>query len=182
MKKTIFTILLAGLAVLAFSQEYDTSLKKDIFSVDIGFFGAWVNYERHLDGLFTLNTELGLDGGFGVDFMHGEYVAFAPTIRVEPRYYYSFNRRVRLGKKTSYNASSYIAFTSLYLSNLFTISNVSGLEAATGLYLIPKWGIKRTIGQRLNFEFALGIGAGPFFGKDKIEATAGIDLRFGYNF
>ena len=44
---------------------------------------------------------------------------------------------------------------------------------------MPKWGIQRTIGRRVNFQFA--IGGGLFFSNDKPVAFTGIDLRFGYN-
>ncbi len=67
----------------------------------------------------------------------------------------------------------------MYIPNLFSISNVSGLEVERGLSLIPKFGIKRTVSQRMNFEFA--IGAWPWFNENGIEGTVGLDIRFGYH-
>lgn len=181
MKKTIVTILLAGLATFTFSQDNKMSMNKEIASIDIGFLGIWINYERHLDGLFTFKSAAGLEGGFGQGFISEgkSYFAFTPTIRTEPRYYYNFNRRVKLEKKTSYNSANYFALTAIYFPNLFTISNVSGIEFKSGISLVPKWGMQRTIGQRFNFQFA--VGGGAFLSKDKPQVFLGLDLRFGYN-
>jgi len=187
MKKTIFTIFFAGLSALSFSQGENTSLKKDIVAVDIGLPlpGIWINYERHLAGLFTLKSEFGLGFGFGllsfvpVDYPNN-YYAFTPIVKVEPRYYYNFDRRDSLGKKTSYNASNYLALAATYISNLFTISNVPGLGVERTVSLIPQWGIKRTVGKRMKFEFAFGYGVAHSFDSDRTEGSLGLDLRFGY--
>lgn len=181
MIKIIFSILFTVLWTSAFPQSKETSLKK-IVSVDIGFLGTWLNYERHLKGLFTLKSQLGLEGGFGSSNIIGvdTYVAFIPTIRAEPRYYYNFNQRVKKEKKTLFNAADYFAVTVAYYPDLFIIANVSDLTFESGVYLIPKWGMQRTIGKRINFQFA--VGAGVFFGKSKISPAPGLDLRFGYNF
>lgn len=157
------------------------SLKPDIVGIDIGFVGGWINYERHMDGLFTLKSEIGLPLVYvQTSFDGNSYYAFTPSIKMEPRYYYNFNRRVALGKPTKYNASNYLALSVTYIPGLFTISNHPRLEATKRLNLIGKWGIKRIVGQRFNFEFAIGMGAGRLFSSDKVELLAGIDLRFGY--
>ncbi|MFN2440868.1 MAG: hypothetical protein ABR503_16810, partial [Chitinophagaceae bacterium] len=67
------------------------------------------------------------------------------------------------------------------ISNLFTISNVSGLGVERIVSLIPQWGIKRTVGKRMKFEFALGYGVAHSFDESKTEGSLGLDLRFGYN-
>lgn len=180
MKKNLIAILFLLFTKSAFSQDEETSLKKDIISAGIGLFTVVINYERHLGGLFTLKSELGLGFGFGQDpFSNGTYYVFTPMVIVEPRYYYNFDRRVERGKKTSYNASNYFALTAGYFFKPFVISNGLYGEYQGGASLIPKWGIKRTIGRRLNFEFALGVGLS--FSKAETTAGYGLDLRFGYN-
>jgi hypothetical protein len=178
MKKSLFTLLIILTGLSCFSQSEVTVLKKDIVSIDIGVVGAWLNYEKHIKKLFTLKSQLGLEGGLLIGDAV-DYFILTPTLRLEPRYYYNFNRRVNDGKKTSYNAANYFALTLMIIPNLFSISNVSGLEYQRGFSLIPKFGIKRTVGQRMNFEFA--IGAGPWFNENGIEGTVGLDIRFGYN-
>jgi hypothetical protein len=165
------------ISIHSFSQIENISLRKHIVSVEAGYLGAWVNYERHLGGLFTVKSHLGVEGGWGSNFI--DYVLLTPSIKFEPRYYYNFNRRVRLEKKTSYNAANYFALSTRYVPSLFTISNVSGLKAEKQLAVISKFGIKRTVGKRMNFEFAFG--PGIFFYQTSTEGGADIDLRFGYN-
>ena len=178
--KLILLCLLAGtISTISFAQNDQPSIKKNIVSVDIGLFGTWINYEKQLKEVFTVKSSLGLEGGF-VFGSSINYFTLTPTLRLEPRFYYNFKRRVKMKKKTSFNASNYFAVTLLYIPNLFTISNVSGLEYESGVHVIPKFGIKRTIGQKVNFEFA--IGAGPYISKGRVEAALGLDLRFGYNF
>jgi hypothetical protein len=165
----------------SFCQQPETSLEKNIISADIGFIGIWINYERHLNGLFTLKSSLGLEGSFGQGFIsEGKtWVAFIPTARLEPRYYYNFNRRVNLEKKTLFNGANYFAFTAAYYSGII-ISNVSDITSEKGISLIPKWGIQRTIGQKISFQFAFG--PGIYITKVNTGTTFGLDLRFGYNF
>lgn len=183
MKKNLIPILFLLFTVPAFSQDEETSLKKDIISADIGLLNVGINYERYLGGFFTLRSRLGLGFGFdfGQDFINGgtyhDYF-FTPFVIAEPRYYYNFNRRVEKGKKTSYNASNYVALTATYFFKPFVISNAPYGEYQDEFSLIPKWGIKRTIGQRFNFEFALG--AGLSFSKAETTVGYGLDLRFGY--
>lgn len=180
MKKILIAILFLLFTAPAFSQDEETSLKKDIISAGIGLFTVRVNYERHLGGLFTLKSELGL--GFGFEkgaYIDGTNYFFTPIVIAEPRYYYNFHRRVERGKKTSYNASNYFALTAGYFFKPFVISKVPYGEYQSGASLIPKWRIKRTIGRRWNFEFALGVGVS--FNKVETTVGYGLDLRFGYN-
>ncbi len=179
MKKTFFTIYLFAFSLLAFSQEDESVLKKDIISADIGLLSVWLNYERHLSGDFTLKSSLGV--GFGLEKgsnIDGTIYSFTPIVRAEPRYYYNFNRRIEKGKKTVYNAANYFALTAQYLFKPFITTNSPYRTYQGEASLVPKWGIKRTIGQRFNFEFAFGVGLS--FSKAETNGHVAIDLRFGY--
>ena len=181
MKKAIFACLLAFTWIMSYSQENNQSLKTDIVAIDIGFVGGWLSYERHMTDLFTLKSEVGLPLIYVQTSLDDKsYYVSSPSVKIEPRYYYNFNRRVASKKSTNYNAANYFALSAIYIPGLFTISNHTGLEAARSLRLIGKWGIKRIIGQRFNFEFAIGMGAGELLTNDKVELVAGLDLRFGY--
>src|SRR5438046_9916757 len=98
--KVFFTILLVFVSSMTFSQGTETALEKDIVSAEIGLFTASLNYERHLGGLFTVKTELGVGVYFGNDIFSGQsYSEFTPIFIAEPRYYYNFNHRVQRGRK-----------------------------------------------------------------------------------
>ncbi len=49
------------------------------------------------------------------------------------------------------------------------------------LRMIPKWGLRRTIGNHFIFEFAAGIGA-AVSKFEKMHVTLDEDLKFGYTF
>ncbi|MEO6219833.1 MAG: hypothetical protein ABIO81_05355 [Ginsengibacter sp.] len=177
--KLLLLIVLGTFSQISFAQTKQPTIRKNSISADIGFVGSWLNYEKQIKQLLTIKTSIGAEGGFSFG-PSTNYFALTPTLRLEPRYYYNFNRRVKLEKKTLYNAANYFAVTFLVIPNLFTISNAAGVEFESGLHVIPKVGIKRTIGQRMNFEF--GIGYGPFFGENGIDGAVGADIHIGYNF
>ena len=165
-----------------YAQQTKTTLEEEIFSVDLDilFLGAWFGYEKHLGNLFTLNSEMGLQGGFrasGDEFVY----ALAPAFRLEPRYYYHFNKRVKKQRKTIYNSSNFLSLDVSYITDWFLIRNDDRAELITGLYIIPKWGMKRTFGKRINFEFATGLGY-VFAENAESGLILEINLRFGFNF
>ena len=180
MMKAIFTTFFVVMSSMTFAQDKDASLKRYIVSADIGLFTASLNYERHLGGLFTVKTGFGVGVYFGQDLFSGNnYWEFTPIVIAEPRYYYNFNRRVQRGRKTSYNASNYVALTGSYFSNALVVSDINYHIRQSAFSLIPKWGIKRTVGKRMNFEFA--IGSGLTYTLHEFGTGIGLDLRFGYN-
>jgi hypothetical protein len=178
--KAVLTIFLVAMSSMTFAQDKDASLKKDIMSAEIGLFTASLNYERHLGGLFTLKTGVGVGVYFGQDFFSGNtYWEFTPIVIAEPRYYYNFNRRVQRGRKTSYNASNYLALSVSYFSNPVVVSGMNYHIRQSAFSLIPEWGLKRTLGKRMNFEFAIGYGL--TYTLHEFGTGVGLDLRFGYN-
>jgi len=178
MKKSVILALTLILTQLAFAQEQKESLEKGLASIDIGFLGSWLTYETQVSNQLTLNTQLGLEGGFfggGGDFNY----AFTPTISVEPRFYYNFNKRVVKKKKTINNSANYLTITGTYIPGLFTVTN-DDVEADAAFNLIPKWGLRRTIGKNFKFDFAVGYGVA--FREYETTGQFGLDLRIGYIF
>lgn len=156
MKKLLVLAITVTLSQFVSAQEQKGSLQKGLASVDIGFLGSWLTYERQVSSQLTLHTQLGLEGGLfggGGDFNY----AFTPTISVEPRFYYNFNERVAKQKKTINNSANYFTLTGTYIPGLFTVTN-DDIEADAALNLIPKWGLRRTIGKNFKFDFAVGYG------------------------
>jgi len=171
----LFSILVSQICI---AQDDQKSLEEGLASINIGAIGAWIDYEKPISNQLTISTQLGMEGGFfggGGDF---NYV-LTPTISVEPRFYYNFNKRARKGKKTINNSANYIKLDAAYAPGLFTFSN-ENVEVNTQLNLIPMWGLRRAIGKRLNFEFAVGYGI-AFIDQGTI-GQFGLDLRVGYFF
>jgi len=121
-------------------------------TLDIGLLRTWLNYERQLTGFLTLNSEIGIDGELGKN-----YYLFVPTLRIEPRYYYSFNKRVTKNKRTINNSANFISVMVLHYSDLFELSNRDNSSLTPSTSVLAKWGLRRSISEQFDFEFATGV-------------------------
>ncbi len=178
MRKTILLVLLF-IGSLTYYQENHKA--KDLFSIKAGLIGGWVSFEKAISENFTINTEIGYEGGFlkGTD-NKVDYI-FTSIISAEPRYYYNFNKRIEKGKKTLNNSANYLSAELFYIPDLLTSSNRTNVTVNKSFGIIPKWGLRRSLSEKLNFEFALGIGYA--WGENNINGlTSTLDLRFGYSF
>ena len=75
-----------------------------------------------------------------------------------------------------------------YTPNAFVISSIESVSIAENFSLIPKWGIKRTVGNHFTYELGIGIGFRKYFLKqygftsNKTETALDLHLRVGYTF
>jgi len=173
MKKIFFVLFFA--TTLTYAQKNNNS-SEDIFGIKIGLIGGWLNYEKSLSEKITLNTEIGYEGGFlkGTDNKI-DYI-FTTTFSIEPRYYYNFEKRKEKGKKTNNNSANYFSTEIFYVSDLLSSSNRNNLKIIKSFSLIPKYGLRRVLSEKLNFEFAFGLGYS--WGENSINGIASsLDLR-----
>lgn len=131
--------------------------------------GIWYSLENRLSFQTTLNTEIGV-----------ESLDFAPTLRVEPRYYYSLKSRQRKGKNTSNFAAEYIAISVGFDAG--NLSNETFLSDHLHTLLFPKWGIRRALGQHFIAEAAAGYGLHFGKGVTNFSGEFFFDLKIGYVF
>ena len=187
MKKFLLTIIFCGLTFLVNSQ--DASVEKSSYGIQVGVLGTWIHNESRLSDQITLRSELGLDGGiWGGDFYDGTGFLLAPVITLEPRWYYNLSKRRTKSKRIDGNSGNFIALKTSYHPDWFIISNQDNVSIIADISIIPTWGIRRNIGNHLNYEAGIGIGYAYFFAKDagflenEGEATANLHLRIGYRF
>ena len=174
MKKTLLLLILLT-TTITYAQKNNNG-SENIFGIKIGLIGGWLNYEKSLSEKITLNTEFGYEGGFlkGTDSKI-DYV-FTSTFSIEPRYYYNFEKRKEKGKKTNNNSANYFSTEILYVSDLLSSTNRNNLTINTSFGLIPKYGLRRVLSKKLNFEFAFGLGYS--WGENNINGiTSALDLR-----
>lgn len=190
--KNITIIFILFCCTLATAQEDNGSgsVEKSIFNVQAGAVGLWVNNELKLSNSFTLRTEAGIDL-WTYDTTTGESgTFFAPSISIEPRWYYNINKRYTKGKYTANNSANFVTIAVEYYPDLFTLGNhPSYVKVPEQITIIPKWGMRRSIANS-NFTYELGGGIG-YIGylsdDDSIidyGSDIGIDLhvRIGYTF
>lgn len=180
--KNYITILLISVLFShsVWSQENETTVEESLASIHIGLLGTWLTYEKAIGDQFTINGQLGLEGGFLGGSGEFNYI-FTPTVTLEPRWYYNLNKRKSKGKNTVNNGGDYFAIELTHVPNLFTINSLDNeVVVQPHFYVLPKWGLRRAIGKRFSFEFAVGYGA--YLADDNVSGQFGLDLKFGYIF
>tara|TARA_R110002072_G_scaffold261323_4_gene420110 strand:+ start:5320 stop:5601 length:282 start_codon:yes stop_codon:yes gene_type:complete len=71
MKKTLITLILCGLTLIAKSQN--TSVEKSTFGLQTGVLGIWAYNEVKLSNTIALRTELGFDFGVWETTFYDDY-------------------------------------------------------------------------------------------------------------
>lgn len=185
----LVAILIFGLSFTGKAQE--VSVEKSIFGVEAGFPGAWVYYEGKLTSQIALRTEVGLDLGFyekievGTLASKSTKAALTPTITLGPKWYYNLNKRATKGKNTSGNAANFLSLRTTYAPDLFVIAADKNVKTPDQISLIPTWGMRRTIGEHINFGTAFGVGGVLEFGdngKNSLDLALNLQLKIGYRF
>lgn len=175
MKKLLLITLILTIYCSLSAQNANTQRSHSIKGPLVGLSYA---YEHPIAQQSTLNMELILNGGFGSGTFSGNYWYIAPSLRIEPRYYYNLSKRFSKGKKTINNSANYIAVSADYQPG-FSIGN--NAEASQYILIVPKYGLKRTMGEHFIFEVAAGVGTN-IIGSSNWEAVLAMDLKLGYAF
>jgi hypothetical protein len=169
-----------------FSQQ--ATVEKSIFGVQVGFLGAWVNHEARLAPKFALRSEIGLEAGYAGGSFQNDIFFFAPTLKLEPRYYYNLQKRSDKGKNIAKNSGNFLAINTVYTPDWFVISSESNLSVVETLSIIPKWGIRRVAGEHFTYEVGIGIGYQYSnykqlgFSQNESDVNGDLHLRIGYTF
>lgn len=163
-KNTILIILCSLFSYVIFAQE--AAVEKSIFGIQTGFLGIWVHHEAKLSNTLVLRSELGFDSGIW-DGSYYDKTGFlmTPVLSLEPRWYYNLAKREQKEKRIDGNSGNFLSLKTSYHPDWFVISNQDQVKVISDLSIIPKWGIRRNIGNHFNFETGLGIGYHYIFAK-----------------
>ena len=199
LKRCLF-LLLCFYFFLVHSQESGSNYhktEKSIFGIQTGLIGLWVHHEaRILDDVF-LRSEVGLDM---VDFFRSDVYPsrpevavggpfFAPTIALEPRWYYNKKRRLQQNRSITKNSANFIALETKYYPDFFLLTGApQGTRLAEQLAICPRWGLKRTFSEHFTYE--LGVGYKIYYllrdsdraRVNNAEGFLNAHVKFGYTF
>ena len=185
-------------AIFAFgfmnAQETTASVEKSLFSVQTGVIGVWASHEARLANQWALRTEIGLDLWYYETYENysletkdkGSFLA--PSLSVEPRWYYNLQKRANKGKLTANNSANFLTLSVKYFPDLFKLGGPDNLSIPNQMSFTPKWGIRRAIAQsNFNYEAGLGIGYLWYMSdnnnlKDASDVMVDLHLRIGYTF
>jgi hypothetical protein len=187
MKNSLLTLIFCGLTLVAKSQT--ASVEQSVFGIQTGLLGVWVHNEAKLSNQIALRSELGLDTGvYGSDSNNIDSFLLAPTITLEPRWYYNLNRRESKSKRIDGNSGNFIAIKTTFHPDWFTISSEDNINLISDISIIPTWGIRRNIGNHFNYEAGFGVGYVHYFKEDNVVllyesgVAVNLHLRIGYRF
>ncbi|WP_394906469.1 hypothetical protein [uncultured Mesonia sp.] len=190
----VLSLLYTQNALYAQTNNNEGQVEDGFFSVQTGFLGVWGQYEFGLSNTLALRTEVGLDmaafGGSIYQENNRVNYALAPVISAEPRWYYNLKKRAVKKRKTSKNSGNFLAIQTAYNPDWFVVSNVDNLEVIDQIRIVPKWGIRRSIGKHFNYELGLGVGyVRAFIDEDKYlykvdkdDVFLDLHIRIGYSF
>ncbi len=187
MKKTLLTLILCGLTLIAKSQN--TSVEKSTYGLQTGILGIWAYNEAKLSNNIALRTEVGFDFGIWESTFYDDApFLLTPVIVIEPRFYYNLKKRSNESKRIDGNSGSFIALKMGYHPDWFVLFNTNDVPVISDFSIIPTWGIRRNIGKHFNFETGIGVGYSYAFAKragylkNKSEMELNMHLRIGYIF
>ncbi|PIY09340.1 MAG: hypothetical protein COZ17_13400 [Flavobacteriaceae bacterium CG_4_10_14_3_um_filter_33_47] len=184
--KQILFLSIFMLLTTAYSQKIDQnpSVEAKVIGVQTGLFGLWGYYETKLSPKISLRTELGLDVGLRQGLFTNNELVFAliPNLALEPRWYYSLERRVRKNRDVSNNTGFFLGLKARYYPDWFVISNEKNISVIESLDFIPKIGYRKVWNNHLSFESGFGIGKSLSIASSFWDTTAELTFRIGYNF
>lgn len=171
----------------------EVSVTKNLYGIQLGLVSASFQYETKLQRKIALHTEIGLDlitatKSYDYSSIKDEKATLiSPYINVEPRWYYSLDRRERLKRNTANNSANYISLKTDYHFNRSPLSNNGNFDVPSTIQIIPKYGIRRSFAKNFNYEFSFGIGYqynvdGEKYNFRNDDAVIDLQARIGYNF
>ena len=185
MKKTLLTLILCGLTLIAKSQN--TSVEKSTYGLQTGILGIWAYNEAKLSNNIALRTEVGFDFGIWESTFYDDApFLLTPVIVIEPRFYYNLKKRSNESKRIDGNSGDFIALKMGYHPDWFVLFNTDNVPVVCDFSIIPTWGIRRNIGKHFNYEAGIGVGYSYTFAeragyaKDESGIELNMHLRIGY--
>lgn len=187
MNKYIITLFTTILAINMSAQ--DASVEKSVFGVQLGLVGLWVHNEVKLSNSIVLRSELGIElGYYDNTITNTNGILIAPSLVLEPRWYYNLNKRQAKSKRIDGNSGNFIALKTTYHPDLLVYGSNDNVNLISDLSIVPTWGIRRNIGKHFNYEAAFGIGYLHTFDKQDVyivndsDVAVNLHARIGYRF
>lgn len=195
MRKILFTAILMISIVNVRSQETEKpSVDKSMFGANFGLLSIGFQHEARLARKLALHSEVGFNmlvytiDYIGSDDSETGYLT-APFVQLEPRFYYSLDRRARKNRNTTHNSANFISLKTIYYANDLEISNsIASYKVARAIDIVPSYGLRRTFAKNFNYEFSFGVGyrqnilGSTGCNCDRSEVTVDAQARIGYTF
>ncbi len=171
LEKTTFIFVLFLLFSLCSQGQIKT---KSNHSIYLNLIGLSYGYEQSIGGKFSILGHAGLMTPYwGWASSSGIFYSVNPYIGIEPRFYYSLNKRYNKGENTSFNSANYL---SIDLAYMFKPILKKDVVSSGGFLISPTWGLRRVFRDFWLLEFNLGVNC---FISHYVGWSPKIDLKFG---
>jgi hypothetical protein len=146
-------------------------------------------YEHALNSKWTIagNVDLANPIAISTDFGKGSqfYWGLAPSLSLETRYYYNYQKRKLKGKNVKHNSANYISGTGiLFMGSLDLIRTAYiGTMTTYDCAFQTKWGFRRALGEHFIFDLSLGVAlnvADSYYFKPSVFLFPAAWIGFGY--
>jgi hypothetical protein len=157
-------IILGFVLTSLFLNAQEVSVEKNLYGVYFGLLTSGFQYETRLDRKITLMSEVGLTIAMSTKEYNNPEIKdqtttiFAPYLALEPRWYYGLDRRHRLGRNIKNNSSNYVSLLTSYISSKTPVIKNGDFDINPAIFLVPKYGIRRSFAKNFNYEFSGGYG------------------------
>jgi hypothetical protein len=185
MKKLIATMTACVFFAANVAAQEEACVEKNIFGIQAGVIGIWVNNELKLSNSIALRSEMGFEmtnWTIGRSFYGNDNEAIIPLVlSVEPRYYFDIKKRYSNGLRIDNNSATFLSIKINYHADWFMLSG----KQPSVVQIIPTIGGRYNIGKCLNIEVGGGMGYQYTFTSIKEEKDVwafNIVLRIGYIF
>ncbi|RNC86322.1 MAG: hypothetical protein ED556_08490 [Winogradskyella sp.] len=186
MKKYLLAICL--IVFLSKTKAQEASVETSVYGLQIGILGFWAHNEARLSNAIALRSELGVELGYNDSVLASQSGFYGGiSIIVEPRWYYNLNRRISKNKRIDGNTGNFISLRVNYHPDVLLFSEIDNLDLISDISIIPSYGLRRSLGQHFNYEFAFGIGYIEYLEEynsifEESDVGVNLHLRIGYRF
>ncbi|ASB48700.1 hypothetical protein [Alkalitalea saponilacus] len=152
-----FFLLFISITSLIKSQN--SEVESSLWGFQAGILPLAIYNETKLSNQIALRSELMFAFAFDpyINAPNGSFGwALIPKISVEPRYYYNLRKRQAKLRRIDGNSGNFLSINLGY-GTQFAFSNTD-IKAYPTSRVIPMYGLRRNIGKRFNYEFAVGLG------------------------
>lgn len=184
MLKTVLFACFFIFTTTVFAQDSTSYLKPGQFKINALLVGGSLSYEQRVSNVNTIVFEGALQYGFiyqSSSYNDGVYkYNLTPVLSVEGRHYYHFKERLAKQKKITNNSSNFWSLQAGYMFKPIISKSNTYEEYSDAIFVIPSWGIQRSLGKSFSLELLLGVQAGYKISSDSWGAGPATQLKIGY--
>ena len=186
MKTSLFIFMLMVVSFASYAQRDATTTEpknlENLHLIKGSLLELGYCYEHALNSKWTIAGNVDVANGISITPF---YWRLSPSLSLETRYYYNYQKRQLKGKNVKHNSANYISGTGiLFMGSLDLIKTAYIGTMRTYNYAFQtKWGFRRALGEHFIFDLSLGVAlnvADPYYFNSSLFLFPAAWVGFGY--